>query len=183
MPVPASGRLSEGLDAFDVTVKPPFVVLADVGENATEKLTLCPEYKVAGRVSPLVLKLDVAPTAEIVTLVPPEFVSVAGNVCELPTRTLPNARMAGLVVSWPGLTPAPDRGRFNAGLDAVDVMARVPAELPADVGENVVLKLTLWPGLKVTGKFTVLVLKPEVAPIAETVTLAAPELVSVSARV
>ena len=62
-------------------------------------------------------------------------------------------------------------------------MARVPVELPAEVGENVVLKLTLCPGLKVTGRLTALVLKPEVAPIADTVTLAPPELVSVSARV
>src|SRR5258708_16946196 len=80
VPVPASGKLREGLDAFDVTVRPPFVVAADVGENATEKLTLCPGLKVAGRLRPLVLKLDVAPAAEIVTLVPPELVSVSGNV-------------------------------------------------------------------------------------------------------
>jgi hypothetical protein len=79
--------------------------------------------------------------------------------------------------------PAPESGTFNAGLDAVDVMAKVPDELPTEVGENVVLKLTLWPGLNVTGKLTALVLKPAVAPIAETVTLAPPELVSVSARV
>ena len=79
--------------------------------------------------------------------------------------------------------PAPESGTFKAGLDAVDVMARIPFELPAEVGENVVLKLTLWPGLKVTGKLTALVLKPEVAPTAEMVTLAPPELVSVSARV
>lgn len=94
-----------------------------------------------------------------------------------------NARLAGLVVSWPAVTPAPERDTFRAGLDAVDVMARVPVELPAEVGENVVLKLTLCPGPKVTGKLTALVLNEEVAPTAEIVTLAPPELVRVSTRV
>jgi hypothetical protein len=68
-------------------------------------------------------------------------------------------------------------------LDALDVIARFPVTLPAEVGAKVVLKLTLWPGLSVIGKLTALVLKPVVAPIAETITLAPPELVSVSARV
>jgi hypothetical protein len=80
VPVPASGRLREELDAFEVTVKPPFMVAADVGENATVKLMLWPGLKVAGTLRPLVLKLDVAAAAEIVTLVPPEFVSVSDNV-------------------------------------------------------------------------------------------------------
>ena len=156
VPVPASGRLREELGAFDVTVRPPFVLAADVGENATVKLTLWPGFNVTGTLNPLVLKLEVAPAAEIVTLVPPEFVSVSGNVCVLPTGTLPNARLAGLAVSWPGATPVPDSNTFRAGLDALDVMARFPVTLPAEVGEKVVLKLTLWPGLSVIGKLTAL---------------------------
>jgi len=86
-------------------------------------------------------------------------------------------------VSWPSVTPVPDSGTFSAELDAFDAMARLPDKAPAEVGEKVALKLTLWPGLNVIGKVTPLALKPEVAPIVETVTLAPPEFVSVSARV
>ena len=183
VPVPASDTLREGFDALDVTVRPPLMVAADVGENATVKLTLWPAVKVTGKLKPLALKLEVAPAAEIVTLVPPAFVSVSASVWLLPTGTLPNPRLAGLAVSWPGATPVPDSGTFSVGLDAFEAIARLPATAPAEVGEKVALKLTLCPGLNVTGKLTPPELKPEVAPIDETVTLAPPEFVSVSARV
>jgi hypothetical protein len=183
VPVPASGTLREGFDALEVTVRPPLMLAADVGKNATVKLTLWPGFKVTGKLKPVALKLEVAPAAEIVTLAPPEFVRVSARVWLLPTRTLPNPRLAGLAVSRPGVTPVPDSGTFSAGLDAFEVMARLPVTPPAEVGVKVALKLTLCPGLNVTGKVTPLALKPEVAPIVETVTLAPPEFVSVSARV
>ena len=46
-------------------------------------------------------------------------------------------------MSWPGVVPVPESGTFRAGLDALDVMARLPLALPPDVGENATLKLTL----------------------------------------
>jgi hypothetical protein len=52
------------------------------------------------------------------------------------------------------------------------------------VGENVALKLTLWPAPKVIGKLKPLAVKPEpVALAAEIMTLVPPELVRVSASV
>ena len=57
------------------------------------------------------------------------------------------------------------------------------APLP-EVGAKVTLRLALWPGFKVIGKFMPLALNPEpVALAAEIVTLAPPELVRVSASV
>lgn len=84
-PAPDSGTFRDGLDALDAIVMPPLTVPDDVGENATLKLTLWPALKVIGRLKPLGVKLDVAPTAEIVRLAPPEFVRVSANVWELPT--------------------------------------------------------------------------------------------------
>jgi hypothetical protein len=63
-------------------------------------------------------------------------------------------------------------------------MARLPLTLPPDAGENVTLKVTLWPALKVTGKLKPLAANPEpVVVAAEIVTLVPPELVRVSASV
>src|ERR1035437_10450128 len=101
----------------------------------------------------------------------------------LPTGTLPKARLAGLAVSWPGVTPVPDSGTFSAGLDALDVMVMLPLTVPDDVGENATLKLALWPALKVSGRLKPLAVKLDVALTAEIVTLAPPEFVRVSARV
>lgn len=101
-----------------------------------------------------------------------------------PTTTLPKLKLVGETDNWPCAVPVPESGTFRAGLDALDVMARLPLTLPPDVGENMTLKLTLWPTLKVVGKLKPLALNPEpVVVAAEIVTLARPELVRVSASV
>lgn len=85
-PVPDSGTLREGLDAFEVIVRFPLTVLPDVGAKVTVKLTLWPAFKVAGKVKLLAVKPEpVALAAEIVTLDPPELVRVSVIVWELPT--------------------------------------------------------------------------------------------------
>jgi hypothetical protein len=171
------------LDALDVMVMLPLTVPDDVGENATLKLALWPALKVSGRLRPLAVKLEVALTAEIVTLAPPEFVRVSARVCALPTCTLPKTRLLGVAVSWPAVTPVPDSAAVRAGLDALDVMVMLPLTVPDDVGENATLKLALWPALKVSGRLRPLAVKLDVALTAEIVTLAPPEFVRVSARV
>ena len=66
---------------------------------------------------------------------------------------------------------------------ALEVMAKLPVTLPPAVGENCVLKLTLWPAVSVVGKVKLLTLNPEpVVLAAEIVTLVPPELVRVSVR-
>jgi len=121
---------------------------------------------------------------EIVSAEPPEFVRVSASVVLAPVATLPKLRLTGFAVSWPGLMPVPDRGTFRAGLDAFEVIARLPLAPLPDVGANATLKVALWPAFKVMGKLKPLRLNPDpVALAAEIVTLVAPELVIVSARV
>jgi hypothetical protein len=76
VPVPDRATFRLGLDALDVIVIPPATVPDDVGANVALKLALCPTFRVSGKLKPLIVKLFVAATAEIVRLDPPEFVNV-----------------------------------------------------------------------------------------------------------
>jgi hypothetical protein len=148
-------------------------------------VTLCAAYSVRGRLIPL--KLNPAPLGviwEIVSAEPPEFVMVSARVALLPLVILPKLRFVGFAVSWPGVTPVPDSGTFEAGLDAFDAIARFPLTLLPEVGVKVTLKLTLWPTVRVIGRLKPLAVNSEpVTLAAEIVTLAPPEFVRVSASV
>ena len=79
-PVPDSGMLSVGLDAFEVIVILPLTLPAAAGVNVTLKFALCPAVSVTGALIPLKLKPDpLIPTCEIVTLEPPVLVTVSDN--------------------------------------------------------------------------------------------------------
>jgi hypothetical protein len=68
-----------------------------------------------------VLQLNPAPVAvacEMVTLVPPELVSVSDKVELLPICTLPKLWLDGFAASAPAETPVPERGKFKVGFDA-----------------------------------------------------------------
>jgi hypothetical protein len=79
--------------------------------------------------------------------------------------------------------PVPVSATFSAEFAALEVMAKLPVTAAPAVGENFVLKLTLWPAVSVAGKVKPLRLNPEpVVLAAEIVTLVAPELVRVSVR-
>jgi hypothetical protein len=182
VPVPERGTETPEL-ALSVTAKLP-VVLVPVDAKATVNVTLWPAVRVNGGAIPLTLNaaaLEVS--CETVKDDPPELVSVSDRVAVVPAGTLPKLRLAGLEARWPGVVPVPERGRLTEGLDAFDVRVRLPLVVAADVGENATLKLTLWPGFKVAGRLSPVVLKLEVAPAAEIVTLVPPELVSVSGNV
>jgi hypothetical protein len=80
-PVPESETVKVGFDPFDVRVTLPLALPAAVGVNVTLKLALCPAVSVTGAVIPLRLNpVPLIPTCEIVTLVPPVFVTVSDNV-------------------------------------------------------------------------------------------------------
>ena len=81
--------------------------------------------------------------ALIVTLDPPELVSVSDKVWLLPTCTLPKLRLVAVAVSDPGVTPVPDSGTFNVGFDALLVIERLPLADPPVVGVNVTLNVAL----------------------------------------
>lgn len=82
-------------------------------------------------------------TWEIVTLVPPVFVTVSDNDELFPTITLPKLRLAGLALSVPSVTPVPDKGIVKVGFEPLDVMVTDPVALPAVVGANLTLNVAL----------------------------------------
>jgi hypothetical protein len=66
-------------------------------------------------------------------------------------------------------------------LDAFDAIVSWPVAEPLDCGAKATLKLTAWPGLRVTGGFTPLTLKTAMLlEISDIVTAVPPPLVSVS---
>jgi hypothetical protein len=162
----------------------PVTLPADCGANETVNVTLWAAPRVSGTVTPL--KPKPVPTGVIWLIVsgdPPELVRVSDSEVLLPVVTLPKLRLAGAAVSWPGVTPVPESGTFKGELVALEAMAKLPVMLPAAVGENFTLKLTLCPALSVAGRVRPLALNPEpVAVAAEIVTLDPPELVTVSVR-
>jgi len=84
-------------------------------------------------------------------------------------------------VSWPWAIPFPESAIFNVGLTAVETADNVPLTDPEEFGEKVTVKVMLSPPDSVVGKLRPLMEKP--APLidaAEMVSVAAPELVSVS---
>lgn len=79
-PVPESGILRVGFDAFEAIVTVPVTSPAAVGLNTTLKLVLAPDAKVTGVVIPLKLNpVPLTPTCEIVTVVPPVLVIFSVN--------------------------------------------------------------------------------------------------------
>jgi hypothetical protein len=84
-------------------------------------------------------------------------------VALLPTCTLPKLMLEGVGCSTlGGLIPVPESGMESAELELMfwssdeETMAVTdiaPTKLPLVVGVNVTLKVALWPGIKVSGKF------------------------------
>jgi hypothetical protein len=79
-PVPDSGMVRLGLEAFEVIVILPLRLAADAGVSVTVKVALCPAVSVTGAVIPLRLNpVPLIPTCEIVTLEPPVLVIVSDS--------------------------------------------------------------------------------------------------------
>ena len=75
---------------------PPLAAPAVVGANITVNDALCPAVNVSGRVMPLRLNpASLAVAAEMVRLLPPEFVSVPESDFELPVCTVPKLKLDG----------------------------------------------------------------------------------------
>ena len=85
-PVPESGMLKLGFDAFEVMLTLPLAAPLAVGEKSTVNDVLWPAVKVKGKDRPLKLNpLPLAVAAEIVRLDPPELVKVSLNDFEVLT--------------------------------------------------------------------------------------------------
>lgn len=71
------------------------------------------------------------------------MVTVSVSDCWLPTFTLPNAALAGLFVSCPGVMPLPVSGIVSVGFEAFEVRVTFPLAAPLDGGAKTTLKLVL----------------------------------------
>jgi hypothetical protein len=79
--MPDNAIVRAGLDAFEVMVTVPLAAPAAVGVNVTLNVALCPAFNVTGTETPLRLNpVPLVPTCEIVTLVPPVFVTVSDKL-------------------------------------------------------------------------------------------------------
>jgi hypothetical protein len=126
-PDPTRAIARFGFDPSDATAMLPDALPVAVGLNFTVKLALCPAFRVTGSVSPLMENCaPVTFAAEMVRLLPPEFVSVSVTLWVTPTCTLPKLTLAGLAASPPSLTPLPVAEIVSGELDASDVILNEP---------------------------------------------------------
>jgi hypothetical protein len=178
VPVPERETFRVVFDAVEVMAILPLAVPDVVGEKSAVNEVLWPAAKVNGRDRPLKLNPGpLAAAAEMVRLVPPEFVNVSDSGFEVPTCTLPNASLLGLAVNTAGATPLPDKGKFKVEFEAFETKATLPLEPPADWGAKITEKLTLCPAPIVRGKAMPFRVKPGPLRVAwEIVTLDVPEL-------
>jgi len=151
------------LEALETTERLPVTLPAEFGAKITPKVKLCPGIKVSGRFNPLTLKAEPERLAWVMlTLEPPELVSVSDWVELLPTCTLPKLMVEEVGCSTVGgLIPVPESGTESGELELVfefwdeETMAVTdiaPTTLPLVVGVNVTLKVALWPGAKLSGR-------------------------------
>lgn len=157
---------------------------AEAGENCTEKVKLRAGATVAGRVSPLIPKPAPVTVARFNTrLALPELVSVTLCVALCPVVTFPKVRDED-EREKPVCTPTPLSGTESGVVDALLLMARLPEAVPAEAGENVIVRVAELAALTVAGKVIPLREKAEpVRAIEETVRSALPVLLRVTATV
>ena len=160
-PVADRGIVRLGLEALEAIVMLPLTAPVDVGVNVALKVALWPAASVTGAVIPLrVNPVPLIATWEMVTLEPPAFVTVSDSELLFPTSTPPKLRLVGLDDKAPGVTPVPLTAMVRVGLEAFDVIVRLPLAAAAAVGAKLTLKLELCPAARVTGVVTLLKLNP-----------------------
>ena len=101
-------------------------------------------------------------TCVILTVDPPELVRVSVLLLLAPTWTLPNAKLEGLGVSTPGVTPSPVKLNTTVLFFPKVVVANetLPLKLPAPVGANVIVTEAELPAFRVKGMARLLIANP-----------------------
>jgi hypothetical protein len=79
------------------------------------------------------------------------LVNVAEADCREPTVTLPNASLAGLLVSCPAVTPVPVSGIASVGFPGSEVIVKFPLAEPAACGAKITVNDVLCPAARVSG--------------------------------
>lgn len=125
----------------------PLTAPAVAGANVTVRVADCPGVSTVPFETPLTLNpAPVAVTLEIVMFEFPLLVSVVVSGLLVPSPTLPNDKLAGLVPSDKvGVAPVPDR--FITRGDGVPFVVSVmlPLTVPAEEGVKTALKFRLPP--------------------------------------
>lgn len=107
---------------------------------------------VTGSESPLTLNTELFVVAAVTVTLAPLAVRVPDPVPLVPTTTLPNAIVVGLMASVPtAAVPLPLSPTVSVGFDAVEEMVTVPDTLPVVVGVKVTVKVVSCPAFSVTG--------------------------------
>lgn len=122
----------------------PFAAPPVCGKKATLKVALWPGAKVSGRLSPLTPKPEPETVAWVmVTLEPPELVSVSGKVWLFPTGTLPKLRLEELAARAPAVTAVAESETPSEELEALLATESIPVAEPLACGAKLTLKVWL----------------------------------------
>src|SRR5579863_1802121 len=123
----------------------PWMAVGELGLNTTLNETLLPAAMVVDVEIPLTLTpVPVTLTCEIVNVALPEFISVMLWELLFPKVTLPKLAEFGVAdtAAW---VPVPLKPIVAGVGERLVVIVTLPAEVPAAVGLNVVLKLIFCP--------------------------------------
>src|SRR5262249_3245135 len=100
IPVPDNAIVNAGFEALEVNVTLPVAAPAASGENVTVKLALAPGANVSGvGIPPRLKQVPLIAALDRVILVVPALLKTPERVWAVPTITLPNASLDGLLTS------------------------------------------------------------------------------------
>ncbi len=135
-----------------------------VGSNCTFSVTDWVGFRVTGNVAPDIVKPVPGRVPELmVTGAVPVEVNVTGWVDGVFTVTLPNVRLAALIVNCGLVAAVPVPLRLTTAVLLVEELLWIvscPAAGPVTVGSNCTFSVTDWVGFKVTGNVAPDIVKP-----------------------
>jgi hypothetical protein len=137
-----------------------------------------PGFRVAGNATPEVVKPAPVSAAElIVTGAVPVDVKVTGWVEAVFTVTLPNVRLAALIVNCGLAAVVPVPLRFTTAVPLGTELLRMvnwPDDAPVAAGSNCTFSVTDWPGFTIAGNVAPDTVKPIPVSVAELIVTGAP---------
>jgi hypothetical protein len=179
-PVPLNAIVAGEPGALLLIEMLPVTLPADVGANFTGTVTLAPALIVC---APNPVKLNPVPegVALVMLRAPlPDFVRVTFCEALLPTATLPNGTLVGLIVSCGCVcVPLPLRAIVSGDPGALLVIEILPVAAPVVVGANLAVNVVLCPALSVVAASPLMLYPVPVADPPEIATLVVPPFVSV----
>ena len=121
------------------------------GVKVTVKLADCPAVSVVGNEIPESTNSPLLELADEIVTDAPLAVTLPVSAAFEPTVTLLKLRLVGETANVPEAVPVPESA-IPSWFAAFDDTDRLPLAVPALVGVNVTLKVTLWPDVRLMGK-------------------------------